>query len=118
VEATLDAYETAIADLVILAQETRHDSTRLGAIKARLDVYQARNDLLRTIGVLPSDLGELRLAIDLTQIAGRLITLFEHAAIPEPMKAEILDAIDPRADPPLESSQVGVGQHGNGHHLR
>jgi hypothetical protein len=115
VEETLEAYETAIADLVVLAEETNHDSTRLGAIKARLDVYQARNELLRTIGVLPSDLGSLHVAIDLSQIAGRLVALFEHAQVPERVKAEILDAIDPRADPPFESPQAGVGHHGNGH---
>jgi hypothetical protein len=60
-----------------------------------LDAYRARNELLATIGVMPRDLGALRVAIDLSQIAGRLVALFEHASIPEPVKAQILDAIDP-----------------------
>jgi hypothetical protein len=48
-------------------------------------------------------------AIDLSQIAGRLVALFEHASIPEPVKAQILDAIDPLRQPDLE-----VASHANG----
>jgi hypothetical protein len=116
VEETLAAYESAIQELAILAEETNHDSTKLGAIKARLDVYEARNHLLRSIGVLP-DLGSLRVAIDLSQIAGRLVDLFERAQISDPVKAEILEAIDPRTDPHFESPLIGVRHHGNGHSL-
>jgi hypothetical protein len=111
VEETLAAYESVIDELAVLAGETNHSSTKLGAIKARLDVYEARNHLLRSIGVLP-DLGSLRVAIDLSQIAGRLVDLFERAQIPESVKAQILDAVDPPRPPGL-----GAPSHPNGQGL-
>jgi hypothetical protein len=96
VEETLAAYEAAIDDLADLAAETDHDSTRLGAIKARLDVHHARIDLLRTVGVLPRDLGAVGVVLDARRIAVRLTEVLGRDGVSESVRSDILDAIDPR----------------------
>jgi hypothetical protein len=110
VEETLGAYATAIEDLSLLAESTDHDSTKLGAIKSRLDVYHSRIDLLRAVGVMPRDLGYVGVALELRQIATRVVDVFESAGMPEQVKAQLLEAIDPRtalAPPPQPREHVG-----------
>src|SRR5687767_11736920 len=56
VEELLLNYEAAIDELAALAHGTGHDGTRLGAIRARVEVLNLRVNLLQALGVLPSDL--------------------------------------------------------------
>jgi hypothetical protein len=115
VEETLEAYGAAIEDLSLLAERTDHDSTKLGAIRARLDVHHARIDLMRTIGVLPHNLGYMSVAIDLRKIAARLLDVFDRAEISEQVMDHIMEAIDPRAalspQPQLEALAEPDGAH-------
>src|SRR4051794_27632000 len=46
VEEVLDGYSAASEDLAHLANTTTHDGTKLGAVRARIDVLRARMDLL------------------------------------------------------------------------
>jgi hypothetical protein len=64
VQNTIDGYDSGIEDLALLAQETEHDGVRLGAIKARLDALRSKWELMRTIGVLPADFGQLSGELD------------------------------------------------------
>jgi hypothetical protein len=50
---TLDAYDAAIEDLGVLAEETSHAGTTLGAIRGRLDAVRAKWELMQAIGLLP-----------------------------------------------------------------
>lgn len=103
---TLEAYEAAIEDFTLLAERTDHDSTKLGAIRARLDTYHARIDLMRTIGVLPSDLGYMAVPIDLARIADRLVEVFERVEIPQPVMEQIMEALAPSAALASEPPQL------------
>jgi hypothetical protein len=69
VEEVLHDFDTAIHELAVLAAETDHDSSRLGAIKARLDVQRSRIELLQMVGALPRELAQVGVIIDLRQIA-------------------------------------------------
>jgi hypothetical protein len=93
IEETLAAYDAAIDDLAILASETRHDSTKLGAIKARLEVHRSRVELLQTVGVLPRDLGHIGVIVDVRRIAARLVAVLDRPDVPETVRIDILDAI-------------------------
>lgn len=55
VRETLDAFAQDLSDLALLSLETRNDGVRLGAIKARGDVFRSRVEVLRTLNALPSD---------------------------------------------------------------
>ena len=58
VEELLDGYEAALDELAVLAQDTRHDGVRLGAVRARVAVMNTTTQLLMAIGALPADLGQ------------------------------------------------------------
>jgi len=52
---TLDAYQALIDEAVALADEAQQDSTRLGALKLRLAVLNARTSLVPGLGLVPTE---------------------------------------------------------------
>jgi hypothetical protein len=106
VEETLEAYEAAIDELAILAETTDHDSTRLGAIKARLDAQQERVELLTRIGVLPRDLGQAGVEIDLREIAARLDAVLSSPGVSPALREGVITALDPRSPEPAPLALV------------
>lgn len=83
VEELLVAYDAAVEDLAVLAQETGHDGTRLGAIRARIDATRAKHELLAAVGVLPHDLGRLSLEIDGRVLGDTLVRVLERHDLPQ-----------------------------------
>jgi hypothetical protein len=69
----LDRYEAAQEELALVSATTKHDATRVGAIRTRLDALAAQTNLLMLVGVLPRDLGVLRHDIDARAIASELV---------------------------------------------
>jgi hypothetical protein len=55
----LDHYQGAQEELALVSATTKHDATRVGAIRTRLDALAAQANLLMLVGVLPRDLGVL-----------------------------------------------------------
>jgi hypothetical protein len=52
-------------------------------------------EMLAALGVFPRDLGQLRIEIDVRQIADRLVRVFEENDMPPEITSAILDAISP-----------------------
>jgi small-conductance mechanosensitive channel len=65
----LEQYEAVIEEFALLAQATAHDGVRLGAIRSRLDAMVSRAQLLTALGVLPHDLGQLKLVVEARAVA-------------------------------------------------
>jgi hypothetical protein len=71
VDDMLDHYQGAQEELAEISATSKHDATRVGAIRTRLDALAAQASLLRAVGVLPRDLGVLRADIDAQARHGR-----------------------------------------------
>ncbi len=56
----LDHYQGAQEELAEISATSKHDATRVGAIRTRLDALATQASLLRAVGVLPRDLGVFR----------------------------------------------------------
>ena len=82
VEGALDQYDAAIEELALLAERTAHDAVRLGAIKTRLDVLRGKLDLMAAVGVLPRDLGQLHVEIDVRNVVRAIVNVFDEHGVP------------------------------------
>ncbi len=81
----------------MLARDTTHDGTRLGAIRGRLEVMRAKYELLAAVGVLPCDLGRLSVEIDLRRTADQVIDVLERHDVAEAVFDDLLDVFGGRS---------------------
>ena len=89
VEVALDGHEALSEELALLAERTRHDGVRLGAIKGRVETHRARIELLQAAGVLPADLPQLRVLQDVNTVAEVIIAIFNRYEVPIEARREI-----------------------------
>jgi hypothetical protein len=94
----LDRYDAAQEELALVSATTRHDATRVGAIRTRLDALAAQANLLMAVGVLPRNLGVLRDDIDAREIARALVGVIERYDIPHEAQQDVLDLLDFRTN--------------------
>lgn len=86
----LDGYEGCLEELAIVSNTTAHDSSRVGAINGRMTALRQIAELLQAIGVLPHDLGQLRLQVDADVTIQRVVgVLRDFHASPEMMEAMV-----------------------------
>jgi hypothetical protein len=75
---------------------TKHDATRVGAIRTRLGALEAQANLLMLVGVLPRDLGVLRTDIDAQAMAGQAIDVLNRFGVPLEARRALIDAVRTR----------------------
>ena len=92
----LDAYTAAQEDLAMVAATTKHDATKVGAIRTRLDALAAQTHLLTLVGVLPRDLGVLRHDIDVHAMAREMVAVLTKFEVPVEARRALLDALRTR----------------------
>ena len=96
VDDMLDRYEGAQEELALVSATTKHDATRVGAIRTRLDALAAQANLLMLVGVLPRDLGVLRHDIDVHAMAGEAVAVLTRFEVPIEAQRALLDALSTR----------------------
>jgi hypothetical protein len=90
----LDRLEAWVEQLAEIADEAE-GNVRISAINAQLNALTRTAELMQATGLLPHDLGTLRLELDVQALGVRLVTvLTEQGATPE-MKKAILAALRP-----------------------
>ena len=92
----LDRYEAAQEELALVSATTKHEATRVGAIRTRLDALAAQTKLLIAVGVLPRDLGVLRHDIEVRAIAGEMVAVLTKFEVPVEARRALLDALSTR----------------------
>ena len=92
----LDAYAAAQEDLAMVAATMKHDATKVGAIRTRLDALAAQAHLLMLVGVLPRDLGVLRHDIDVHAMAREMVAVLTKFEVPVEARRALLDALRTR----------------------
>jgi hypothetical protein len=102
----LDRLEAWVEQLAEVADNTATEATEIAAINAQMNALTRTAELMQATGILPHDLGTLRLELDVQTLAVRLVTvLTEQGATPD-MKRAILDTL--RADA-VQQPQVSNG---------
>ena len=96
VDEMLDRYEGAQEELALVSATTKHDATRVGAIRTRLDTLEAQANLLMLVGVLPRDLGLLRADIDLQAMGREMVAVLKEFEVPIEARRALLDALSTR----------------------
>lgn len=93
VHSMLDRLESWVEQLAEVADTTTTEATEIAAINAQMTALTRTAELMQATGILPHDLGTLRLELDVQSLAVRLVTILtEQGATPE-MKRAILDAL-------------------------
>lgn len=81
-------YEQWISDLSDIAEEGDNDAARIGAVNAAGRMQERMQDLLQSAGILPHNLGRLKVQHDVRFLALRVVeVLKEHGVPPETRKA-------------------------------
>jgi hypothetical protein len=96
VDDMLERYEAAQEELALVSATTKHDATRVGAIRTRLAALEAQANLLTLVGVLPRDLGVLRQDIDLHAMGDELVSVLNKFEVPIEVRRALLEALRTR----------------------
>ena len=95
IDEVLEGLEAAIEELAIVSHTTRNDAVRVSAINSRLGAQQQIVNVLQTVGVLPNDLGTLRMQVDARVTADRVLSVIEQFDLPEVVTDAMIAALDP-----------------------
>jgi len=96
---TLDAYEGLIDEAVALADQAQQESTRLGALKLRLALLNARIQLVPGLGMVPTELERARMMEDFQRAARQMVLVLDRHGVPEHVQQEIVDTVEGRLPP-------------------
>ena len=99
VDDMLDRYDAAQEELALVSANTKHDATRVGAIRTRLDALAAQANLLMLVGVLPRDLGQLRHEADVRELARETLDVSDAFDVPVEAKRELLLVLNGNGHP-------------------
>lgn len=99
VRETLVAFAQDLSDLAVLAVETNNDAVRLGAIKARGDVFRSRIEVLRTIGRLPHDWAGWLTVTDTIGLLRNFVDVLRRSEVDDETLRELRTIIDRTAPP-------------------
>jgi len=95
VDDILEGLEGAIEELAVVSHTTASDQVRVSAINAKLAAQKQIVAILQTVGVLPNDLGSLRMEVDARMTADRVLSVIERFDLPEVVTDAMIAALDP-----------------------
>jgi hypothetical protein len=90
----VDRYQAWIAQLADVAADGKtQDSVRVGAINAQVSTQDKLLDLLQKSGILPRDLGELRIQADVMFLSRQLVEVFERHNVSSDVTKDVLNVL-------------------------
>jgi hypothetical protein len=89
----LERWEGAQDQLAEIAATSKHDATRVGAIRTSLDAMRAQAELLAAVGVLPRDMGTIKRGLDVPRAVTTIFDIFDRHAVPIEAQREIRAAL-------------------------
>lgn len=93
VEQVLFELRGSIEELALVSSTTKNDNVRVGAIKARIDALDKMTSLMQATGVLPNDLGTLKVDMDVRAFAATVLRVFTEEQVPEETVEKVMTAI-------------------------
>ena len=73
-----------------ISATTTHAATRVGAIRTRLEALARQTDLLMVVGVLPRDLGRLRVDVDVQVLTTAILDVFNRHGVSVEVTRDLL----------------------------
>lgn len=93
VEQVLFELRGSIEELAMVSSTTTNDNVRVGAIKARIDALDKMTALMQATGVLPNDLGTLKVDMDIRAFAATVLRVFNEEDVPADTVEKVMAAI-------------------------
>jgi hypothetical protein len=93
VDQMLERYEDFQERLILIADSATNDSARVGAIRAAIDAMRSQAELMQAIGVLPRDLGQMKVEIDVRHVARAAIDVLDRNGVPVEVQRELIAAV-------------------------
>lgn len=99
VDDLLEGYQGTIEELAMIAATTAGDNARVGAINSKMVAMEKMSRLLQDIGVLPHDLGQLRVVVDARVVADQIMKVIVEYDLPEEVQEAMLTALQGQRAP-------------------
>lgn len=101
IEDILEGYQADLSELAMVSSATKNEAVRVGAINARMGARDRIVALLQATGILPRELGRLRVELDVRFIAEQVIVIMEKYGLPEEGMDELLKLMGTADDEPV-----------------
>ena len=106
VRETLEGYNAAIEELAEYALDQGHGAGKVGAVRVRLEALRGRLELLQSLGVVPLELGTLRLADDWIRVARIVVQVLDAWEVDDRVQMAIIDAVEGRVPELPEGKRI------------
>jgi hypothetical protein len=93
VDEMLLGYQADLEELATISATAKSDNARIGAVNSRMVARDRIIALLQSTGVLPHDLGNLKIEIDVRYIAQTLVAVLNKHHVDEGIQRELLEAL-------------------------
>ena len=93
VQEALARYDAVLERLALLGECAAQESVKLGAMKAQLTALDGRTALMQAVGLLPRDLGLLRLEVDVREVARTVVRVLDEHGVPPDVQDALQEAI-------------------------
>jgi DNA-binding transcriptional MerR regulator len=94
----LERLEALAEQLADIAASTEADTTKIAAINSQADKLLRAAELMQATGILPHDLGTLRIQLDAQVLALRLIRVLNEQGASLELKRALLDELESGVD--------------------
>lgn len=94
IDEMLEGYQADLNELATVGQATKNDAVKVGAVNSRMAARDRIIALLQTTGVLPHDLGKLKVEIDIKYISTRLVAVLNKYDVPIEARRELLALLE------------------------
>lgn len=107
IEAMLFELRGSIEEYALVAATTKQDSVRVGAINKRVETILQTAALMQTTGVLPHDLGTLKIDLEVRAFASIVLEGFREFGVADEIVDKVVKRVEEAAGRPL--GQLGPG---------
>lgn len=83
----------AIGELALTGSTSKYDAVRVGAVGKKLDALKQLQQLMQATGVLPNDLGTLKIDMDVRAFGSVVLNVFKSENVPEETVAKVMEEI-------------------------
>ena len=109
VDEVLEGYQGAVEELALISATTNSDTARVGAINSKMTAYQRIVELLQGIGVLPHDLGQLKVEVDARFAAEAVVAVLHQYNVSQEIQDALIEALEGRHEITHIEHKLGSG---------
>jgi hypothetical protein len=106
VQEALERREALIEEFALLAERSKHEAVRLGALKARHAALIDYTGLLMACGLLPRSLGRAAVEIDVRRLTQHILDVFDRYGVDEAARRDLVELIRGGAGPPPWNGRI------------